>query len=216
MFIVTSHPPIRTSANRAGRKISESSSDSEDEEEARTPCRNARREGRSRRKEPVFPQDEFLQEGEAMASLNTVVLAGVRQVRHLLMEGQEVEPILKHLEFLLKKSTLGVYRHDAYIGYDRAVRSRADRDGIAAFGVMATEELATSFCPENLISTKNRDGKSKSQTSGKSAKAPKFCRAFNEGSCSFKNCIFAHACLACDEIGHGKSDCPKLKRAGGK
>lgn len=171
LSVVKQKKPRKSDHRSSERELSESSDDSEEEKEARMPCRSARREGRSRRKEPTFPQDKFLQEGETMASLNTVVLAGVRQVRHLLMEGQEAGPILKHVKFLFKKSTLGVYRHKAYISYDRAVRSRADRDGISAFGAMATEELATSFCPENLISTKNRDGKSTSQGNGKSSRS---------------------------------------------
>lgn len=188
-----------------------SSSDLEEDFEYQPVSRNRKREGRPKRREPVYPQDEFLTDGETMNSMNTVMLAGIRQARHLLEEGQPVDPILKHLEFIVKKSTLGVYRHDAYISYDRAVRARADRDGLPAFGTIATEELATSFCTENLLSTKGKDGKAKQPTGGKSSKPPKVCRAFNEGACTFRNCIFSHSCLACDEAGHGKAECPKLK-----
>lgn len=190
---------------------SPSSSDIEEGFEYQLVPRNRKRDGRSRRKEPAFPQEEFLKDGESMSSMNTVILAGIRQVRQLLDENQPADPLLKHLEFVIKKSTLGVYRHDAYISYDRAVRARADKEGLSAFGVIATEELATSFCPENLLSTKGKDGKTKQRDGGKSSKPPRICRAFNEGACSFRNCIFSHSCLACDEAGHGKADCPKLK-----
>lgn len=198
-------------------QVSPPLSESEEDVEFLSSARNPRREGRARRKEPAFQQDEFLQSGETISGLNTVLLAGVRQVRHLVENGQEASPLLKHIEFLLKKSTLGVYRHEAYVAYDRTVRARADRDGIEAFGYMATEELATSFCPENLVASKNRDGGSRTKNQGKSPKTTKFCRAYNEGSCTFKNCIFSHACLACEEQGHGKCDCPRLRsRSGGK
>lgn len=212
-------PMKRASDTREKRRevinITSSSSDSDLDADLRVSSRSNRREGRAKCKTPAFPQDEFLQDGEVMSSLNTVVLAGIRQVRHLIGGHQEVGPVLKHLEFLLKKSTLGVYRHEAYISYDRAVRARAERDGIGAFGYMATEELATSFCPENLVAPRNRDGKSKLQGGGKSAKPTKVCRAYKDGSCSFKNCIFAHSCLACDEAGHGKCDCPRLRPRNG-
>lgn len=170
-----------------------------------------KRDGRAKRREPRFPQENYLKEGEAMTGLNTVILAGIRQVRSSLEEDQIANPVLKHLEFLLKKSTLGVYRHEAYIGYDRAVRSRADVEGIDAFGNIATEELATSFCTENLVSAKSKDGKAIKSGNAKSTKTSKVCRAYNEGTCSYRNCIFSHTCLACDESGHGKVECPKLR-----
>lgn len=190
---------------------SPASSDLEEGFEYQLVSCNRKRDVRPRRKEPVYPQEDFLKDGETMSSMNTVILAGIRQVCQLLEENQPADPLLKHLEFIIKKSTLGVYRHDAYISYDRAVRARADKDGLPAFGTIATEELATSFCPENLLSTKGKDGKAKQQVGGKSTKPPRVCRAFNEGSCTFRNCIFSHSCLACDESGHGKADCLKLK-----
>lgn len=150
-----------------------------------------------------------------MTGLNTVLLAGICQVCHLVEEGETVDPILEHLEFLLKKSTIGVYRHNAYVGYDRWVRARADREGLNAFGDFATEELPTSFCAENLVSTKGKEGKSAKQGNAKSSKNTKFCQAYNNGSCSFRNCIFAHICQACDEPGHGKFECPRLKNKTG-
>lgn len=133
------------------------SSDEDEAPDVQFISSSRKREGQVKQKESCFFQEDFLKEGKPMTGLNTVLLAGVRQVHQLMKEGETADPLLKHLEFLLKKSTLGVYKHDAYVSYNCSVRARADRDGLDAFGNIATEELATSFCTENLMATKSKD-----------------------------------------------------------
>lgn len=117
--------------------------------------------------------------------------------------------LLQHLEFISKKALMGSYWSKAFISYDRAVRGRAEGEGVEAFTRIVTEEVATSFCAENLSSSfKNQEGKPQNQ----SKKRPvKYCTAFNESSCPLKNCVFNNVCMACDEPGHGKMDCARLR-----
>lgn len=60
-------------------------------------------------------------------------------------------PILKHAAFMAKKSMFGAYRHETFTEYDKLVWRQADRDGLKEFGLLATEEIATCFCPENMF-----------------------------------------------------------------
>lgn len=76
---------------------------------------------KAQRREPKYGQDQFIRDGEAMTSFNTVVLAGVRMIRQLAQEGESILPALKHLEFVAKKSTMGSYRQEAFVSYDRVV-----------------------------------------------------------------------------------------------
>lgn len=169
---------------------------------------------REKRREPRFSQQQFALEGEGINSFQAVVLVGVRLARQLCSNNEEVGPVLQHLEFISKKALMGSYRHEAFISYDRAVRGRAELEGTEAFSKIATEEVATSFCAENLSNSfKGQGGKTQSQAKKRPVK---YCRAYNESSCTFKNCVFNHVCMACNVPGHGKIDCTRLRgKAGG-
>lgn len=112
---------------------------------------------------------------------------------------------------MAKKSTLVANKNETNetnIEYDKAVRRRADLEGPRSFGVLATEEIATNFCPENMY---NKDTKPSSKGAANKKKQIRHCRLFNEGSCTFKGCVYAHVCMGCDEQGHGRHECPRLK-----
>lgn len=164
------------------------------------------RSSRPRRKEK-YHHDRFILEGEVVSGFNSVMLAGIRTVRQLFVEGEDVVPALKHLEFMAKKSTMGVYKQDTYVEYDKTVRRRAGREGLKSLGQLETEEIATNFCPENMVS---KDSKGASKASSK-RKTIRYCRLFNDGCCTFKNCSYAHVCMACDELGHSRIECTKVK-----
>lgn len=163
-----------------------------------------------KKKATPFSHDYQVKEGESVSTLNTVTLMCVRLVRQLVDEGENPTPVLKHIEFMTKKSTLATYKHDAYVMYDKTVRDRANHEGLSAFGVVATEEVATAFCSENILSFSNKGHSSKNPSIGRK-KNIRYCRSFNEGSCVFRNCQYVHACMACDEQSHGKVDCSRLK-----
>lgn len=149
-------------------------------------------------------------EGETVVGFNSIMLLNIRTIRQLYSDGEDITPILKHAEFMAKKSTLGAYRHDTYSEYDKLVRRRADRDGLKEFGLLATEEIATCFCPENML--KHEKNPVKMVNSKK--KTPPHCRQYNEGQCQYKNCVYSHICMCCDEQGHGHVECPKLRAKG--
>lgn len=185
---------------------SDSDSFSEGDEYELLPGLEARR--RRREKKHRYRHDNFVHEGENVSGFNSVMLVGVRTVKQMLLYQEDALPMLKHLEFMAKKSTLGAYKNDTYVEYDKAVRRRAESDGVKSFGVIATEEVATSFCPENMYS---KDSKSSGKPSSSKKKQWRHCRAFNEGSCSYKNCVYAHVCMVCDEQGHGRFECTRVK-----
>lgn len=163
---------------------------------------------RRRERKHRYKHDNYLFEGEAASGFNSVMLLGLRIVKQMLLYREDAFPMLKHLEFMAKKSTRGSYKNDTHVQYDKAVRRRADSDGPRSFGVIATEEVATSFCPENMY---NKDFKGAGKPSSNKKKQSRHCRAFNEGSCSYKNCVYAHICIVCDEQGHGRHECTRVK-----
>lgn len=197
----------KAQAGHPSGRVSEANSESSEDELFTT---SRKQQPKTHRREPKYSHDCFTKEGEAVNNFNTVVLAGVRMIRQLSEAGENILPVLKHMEFVAKKSTMGSYRQEAYVSYDRAVRSRAEMEGLSAFGEIATEEVATSFCSENLYVNTGKGPSTKSRQSAK-RKATKYCRAFNESVCDFKSCVYSHTCMACDDNTHGKQDCSKLK-----
>lgn len=188
------------------KAISPESSSSEDE--LFTKQTSTRK--REKRREPKYSQQQFALEGENICSFQSVILVGVRLARQLATSGEDNGAVLQHLEFIAKKALMGSYRHEAFISYDRAVRGRAELLGLEAFSSIATEEIATSFCAENLI-TGNFKNQPTKNTAQQKKRPVKYCRAFNESTCPYRNCVFNHVCMACDEAGHGKQDCGRLR-----
>lgn len=181
---------------------------SSSEDELFTKQTSARR--REKRRDPEYSQQQFALEGENISSFQSVMLVGIRLARQLASNGDGNGAVLQHLEFIAKKALMGSYRHEAFVSYDRAVRGRAELVGLEAFSTIATEEVATCFCAENLISSNYKNQPAKNQ--GQQKKRPvKYCRAFNDSTCQYKNCVFNHVCMACDEPGHGKQDCGRLR-----
>lgn len=88
------------------------------------------------------------------------------------------------------------------------MRSRASKDGPKAFGSVNQEDVFTFFsydATEKSSSSKNRKPEN-GGGKGKRRPAPdKICLKFNqEGGCNFRNCVYFHKCLICEEQGHGK------------
>lgn len=180
------------------------SSDSEDEvyrESAST------RKSKSRRR---FRQAKFLEEGEAVNSFETVMLVGLRTIQSLVDEGKDPKPLYKHLEFMAKKASMCRYKFEAFVGYDSRVHERAGALGVDVFAEMSSEDVATFFCAENMLYLGNKTAKKTNDMFRK--KSGRICLAFNKSSCSFKSCNYSHCCLACEDQGHGRKDCPVLKQ----
>lgn len=160
---------------------------------------------RARRK---FKSSKFLREGETITSFEGVILVAIRTIQAVYESGNDPTPVLKHTEFLAKKASMISYKSDSYIGYDQRVRERASYQGIRAFAEVASEDIATYFCQEHMIPRQNRGGKQ--QTSARRQK--RTCINFNETTCNYKSCVYAHICAACEEPSHGRRDCPLIKK----
>lgn len=99
-----------------------------------------------------------------MVGFYLIMLLNIRTIRQLYSDGEDITPILKHAEFLAKKCSLRSYHQCTFNEYDELVHRRVDREGLKEFGLLATEEIATCFCPENMyhqekLSIKSAGGK---------------------------------------------------------
>lgn len=120
-----------------------------------------------------------------MNSFSMISLLGLKLIPQLFDTGECVLPVIKHLEFLTKKSTFVAYRSDAYVGNNRAVVDGPRK--------MVTEEVAINFCAENLYPQSIKNGPVKQQASKKNTR---YCMAVYEGACTFCGCGYSHTCRA--------------------
>lgn len=132
----------------------------------------------------------------------------MRTIQDVLEKGEEVKPIVKHVEFMSKKALQCQYLPETFSAYDACVRERASRESVTSFGVVDQCETAMYFSKENMVHKANRSNK---QGQGKK-KGKQACWAYNDGACQFKFCNYGHFCSACEEGGHGRRDCPTLRK----
>lgn len=140
----------------------------------------------------------------------TVMLVGLRTIQALVEEGKDPKPLYKHLEFMAKKASMCRYKYEAFSGYNCRVRDRAGIARIETFAEMSSEDVATFFCAENMIFNGSKSSKKGNDAYKK--RSSRICLAFNETGCSFKACNYSHICLACEDQGHDRKDCPVLKQ----
>ena len=149
-----------------------------------------------------FRHKNFLQRGESVNDIDSLMMVTFRTMLELRDEGEDLSGILQHGLLLSEKSSKGVYKFEALLSYDEAIRKRAGREGVAEFGNVKQEEVMRHFCFDNSIATE-----SKKAAKAKTKRPDKVCLRYNgEDGCSVKGCYFAHKCLACDETGHPKRD----------
>lgn len=123
----------------------------------------------------------------------------------------DVTTLVHHLKFLATKAVKATYKPEAFILYDKAVRQRAAKTGLAAFGQVSQEEVVLQFCPENMV-YKAKPGK-KSDAPQSKKKTNSYCKHFNDDDCHFKGCVYAHRCMACDDVNHGRKSCPSMEKS---
>lgn len=155
-----------------------------------------------------FDQQKFVPDGENILSFEMLMLVTANTMVYMLEHDLELDSIVHHLKFLASKATAARYKAEAFVNYDAIVRHRVTREGIHAFAEVSQEEVFLQFCQENMLPkykvSKKPDMKKKTTN---------YCRQYNDAECHYSNCIFAHRCLACDEMGHGRRLCPSVKKS---
>ena len=156
-----------------------------------------------------FRHKNFLQRGESVNDIDSLMMVTFRTLLELKEEGEDVSGLLHHGLLLAEKSSKGVYKFDALLSYDEVVRKRAGRDGVSEFKNVKQEEVMKHFCFDNSVATEQK----KSVKGKPKARAEKVCLRYNgDDGCTMKNCYYAHRCLACDDQGHPKRDCKNIKK----
>lgn len=155
-----------------------------------------------------FRSSKFIREGETITSFEGVILVAIRTIQAIYDSGEDPTPVIRHAEFLAKKASMIAYKPESYIGYDQRVRERANYQGITAFAEVAAEDIATYFCQEHMIARQSKAGRQQATV----RKPKRTCINYNESSCSYKGCQYAHICAACEDPSHGRRDCPLIRK----
>ena len=180
-----------------------SDSDSSEEDERASSTKKEKKREKKR-----FLHKNFTNRGESVASFESLMMVMFRTLLEMKEEDEEIDGLLQHGLLLSEKASKDVYRQEAFLSYDEAIRRRAGREGPQAFGEVRQEEVMRHFCFENSNASEG-----KRSQKGKGKKSEKICLRFNgEDGCNVKNCTYAHKCLACDDSGHGKRDCKNIKK----
>lgn len=170
------------------------------------------RRHRRRKSKKIFDQARFVSEGEELRTFEGLVLMTSKHLLNMLEHGTDPTHLIHHLKFMATKATLGHYKHEAFLSYDRAVRQRATKEAGSAFSDVLQEDVVPHFSPENML-PKMPSKVSKTNAGVQKKKSAGYCRAFNDGDCPYgAKCIFSHRCMACDEVAHGRKQCPSLKK----
>ena len=158
-----------------------------------------------------FEQASYVKKGEAIDSLERVMVITFKTIAQLAENGGDVKGVVRHGLAMAEKAAKGVYKVEAFTKYDESVRERAGSVGPGAFGTVDQEDTLRFFSYDNVERAKTW----KSPSGGSSAtkkKSDKMCLKFNDQGCTAKSCFFTHKCAACEEVGHARKDCKNLKK----
>ena len=167
------------------------------------------RSTKEKKKRNPFEHGSYIRKGESVTSFEKLMVVTFKTLEQLLDLNKDVRGLVKHGLAMSEKASAGVYKVNAFIMYDESVRERAGRSGPSTFGQVDQEDIMRFFCYDNVDKQKQL----KSATAVSKKKADRTCLRYNgEAGCSFKNCSFAHKCIACEEMGHARKDCRVLKK----
>lgn len=172
-----------------------------------------RRRRRRKNRSPSKSRDRygydnvFLDEDFAVKSFEGVMLALFKTCSDFLEDGLDLAGLIEHGQLLAEKATAGVYVSDAFVGYDKYVRSLAGRKGPEMFG--HTSEIIKS----RFFNLENHKDVRALRAKTKSAQKTGTCRRFNtENGCFIKSCPYVHRCAGCEIYGHAIRDCKVTKK----
>ena len=205
--------PRSTSATADARSqaVESSSSDSESEvgEWTEQDGHDLWKSTKEKKKRNPFEHSSYVRKGESVSSYEKLMVVTFKTLEQLVELNKDVKGLIRHGLAMSEKASAGVYKVNAFIQYDESVRERAGRHGPSTFGQVDQEDIMRFFCYDNV--DKQKQAKSTGTVSKK--KADRVCLRYNsEAGCLFKNCSFAHKCIACEEVGHARKDCRVLKK----
>ena len=159
------------------------------------PRRRRRRRGRYRVK------------GEKPSTFEELMVETFELMSKMALAGEDVGGVTKHGLVLAKKAATGHYRTETLVGYDAAVRERANTGGPVAFAEVSHEDLVTYFCFDGTKAAQMPT--TARRRTGTISRGPVgVCRAFNGvRGCTYRACRYAHKCGECGETGHPRQEC---------
>ena len=157
------------------------------------------------RKNP-FDHRNYGKRGKEVETFEQLMVIQFKTMSQLLDLKYDVRGLVKHGLMMSEKAAKDVYEAEAFVQYDESVRSRVGIAGPPAFGQVDQEDVLRFFSCDNM-KRKKQPG---NQAKGTQPKKNKYCLRYNEGSCTTKNCQYAHRCFECEEWGHAKKDCKNV------
>ena len=129
----------------------------------------------------------------------------------------DMKNYLRHLSYLAHKAGPKVFVQEAVIDYDKAVRAKAEENGMKAFTAGDVELTLLYFGYENTVAGNSASKQSQKSggtgTNGQGAKKQALrCHLFNfeESGCpKGGSCKFPHVCKKCGAKDHGFIKCKK-------
>ena len=194
------------SPSRCRDSSSDSSSSRSSSSDSRSRSRSRSRSPKRARGKHPFAQRNFLGRHEKVDSFDRLMLVNIRTINIAFEQGQDIRGLVDHVEMLCQKSSTKVFQVAALCNYDKAVRLRADREGIAAFSKVEAGDILKYFSYDssmNAVSSRTSKSKPKSDNSGKP------CFSFNKAdlTCTVVGCKYKHVCMYCHSTAHGASEC---------
>ena len=158
-----------------------------------------------------FDQRNYLEKAIKLDNVEALFLVNTRTVRILLEQGEPTEAVisvLEHVEMLCEKALTRIYRPSALIGYDKAVRTRANVDGVEAFGRVRNVDVLRHFSFDaTIVAGKGGNTKKSSGGSNKSSDTRSCFRFNSEEGCKLTQCKYPHVCMFCRATTHGSPAC---------
>ena len=168
------------------------------------------RSTKEKKKRNPFEHGSYIRKGESVDSYEKLMVVTFRTMEQLQELNRDVKGLVKHGLAMSEKAATGVYKVDAFVRYDESVRERAGRQGPGTFGQVNHEDCLRFFCYDSVDKQKAKPSAGATSTK---KRGDRTCLRYNgDTGCSFKNCSFAHRCIACEEVGHARKDCKVLKK----
>ena len=166
---------------------------------------------KGKREKNPFEQSSYLKKGEAVDSIERVLLLTFKTIAQLVEVNGDVRGVVRHGLAMAEKAAKGVYKVEAFTKYDESVRERAGAVGPGAFGTVDQEDTLRFFSFDNVERSKGWKA-GPSASGGQKKKSEKMCLKYNDQGCTSKTCFYSHRCAACEELGHPRKECKNLKK----
>lgn len=159
-----------------------------------------------------YNADNYFRDEETQANtFEAIMVATFRTITEMYEDGEDINGILSHGQYMAEKAAASVNIPDAFTGYDRFVRQVASRKGPQAFATISELECSRYFNLENYREVRAFRARNKAQGNQKSKSST--CRHYNgENGCFARSCQYVHRCSVCDLVGHPAKECKSGKK----